>query len=106
MLTIFGPVYAFASTALIYALAAVPMFRALRMVVEREAQLSREAKVFASGLAFSDGLVAAAVNFGWRIVLFQTLGESFKDYGGALAMAGLVGAVVGLVGGRLTGCKC
>lgn len=101
MLTIFGPVYAFAFTALIYAFAAVPMLGAPRMVVEREAQLSREAKVFAGGLAFSDGLVAAAVNFGWRIVLFQTLGESFNNYGGALAVAGLAGAVVGLIGGRL-----
>ena len=101
MPTIFGPVYAFASTALVYALATVPMLGAPRMAVEREAQLSREAKIFAGGLAFSDGVVASAVNFGWRIVLFQTLGDSFKEYGGALAVAGLAGAAVGLVGGRL-----
>ena len=101
MLTIFGPVYAFSSTALIYALAEVPMLGAPRMAVEREAQLSREAKIFAGGLAFSDGIVASAVNFGWRIVLIQTLCGSFYDYGGALAVAGLAGAFVSLVGGRL-----
>jgi MFS transporter, DHA1 family, inner membrane transport protein len=101
MLTFLGPVYAFASTTVIYALAAVPMLGAPRMDIEPEATLSRQARNFASGLAFSDGLVAAAVNFGWRIVLFQTLGESFRDFGSALAVAGLAGAVVGLVGGRL-----
>jgi MFS transporter, DHA1 family, inner membrane transport protein len=101
MLTFFGPVYAFLSTFIVYALAVVPMLGAPRMNVEPEAKLSTEARNFASILAFSDGLVAASVNFGWRIVLFQTLGESFQNYGGALATAGLAGAVVGLVGGRL-----
>jgi MFS transporter, DHA1 family, inner membrane transport protein len=101
MLTVFGPAYAFASTTLIYALAAIPMLGAPPMAIEPEAKLSRAARNFAGGLAFSDGLVAAAVNFGWRIVLFQTLGESFQNYGSALAVAGVVGAVMGLVGGRL-----
>lgn len=101
MLTYFGPVFAFASTTLIYALAAVPMLGTPRMAIEPEAKLSRAARNFAGGLAFSDGLVASAVNFGWRIVLFQTLGESFKDFGSALAVAGLAGAFMGLVGGRL-----
>jgi MFS transporter, DHA1 family, inner membrane transport protein len=101
MLTFFGPVYAFASTTLIYALAAVPMLGTPHMAIEPEAKLSREARNFAGGLAFSDGLVAAAVNFGWRIVLFQTLGESFQNYGSALAVAGLAGAAMGLVGGRM-----
>jgi MFS transporter, DHA1 family, inner membrane transport protein len=101
MLTIFGPVYAFASTALIYALAAVPMLGAPHMEIEQEFELTTESKIFAGGLAFSDGLVAASVNFGWRIVLFQALGENFRDYGGALAVAGLAGAAVGLIGGRL-----
>lgn len=101
MLTYIGPVFAFASTTLIYALAAVPMLGTPRMAIEPEAKLSRAARNFAGGLAFSDGLVASAVNFGWRIVLFQTLGESFKDFGSALAVAGLAGAFMGLVGGRL-----
>ncbi len=101
MLTVFGPVHAFASTAIIYALAAVPMLGAPRMEIAPEAKLAPEARNFAWSLAFSDGLVAASVNFSWRIVLFQTLGESFKDYGSALAVAGLAGAVVGLIGGRL-----
>ncbi len=101
MLTIFGPVYAFACTAFIYALAAIPMLGAPHMDIEPEAKLSREARNFAASLAFSDSLVAAAVNFGWRIILFQTLGESFNNYGSALAVAGLAGAVMGLIGGRL-----
>jgi MFS transporter, DHA1 family, inner membrane transport protein len=101
MLTIFGPVYAFASTAIVYALAAAPMLGAPRMAIEPEAKLSREARNFAGGLSFSDGLVAASVNFGWRVVLFQTLGENFNTYGSALAVAGVAGAAMGLVSGRL-----
>ncbi len=101
MLTVFGPVYAFAATTVIYGMAALPLFAVPPMAIEPQARLSRQARNFAAGLTFSDGLVAAAVNFGWRIVLFQTLGESFNNYGGALAIAGLVGAVMGLIGGRL-----
>jgi len=69
--------------------------------VEPEASLLRETKHFAFGLAFSDGIVASAVNFIWRIILFQTLGESFQAYGGALAVAGIFGAVMGLGVGRM-----
>jgi hypothetical protein len=38
--------------------------------------------------------------FYWSIALFLSLGESFVAYGGALALAALVGAVAGLVLGR------
>ena len=101
MLTVFGPVHAFAATAFVYALAAVPMLAVPRMDIAPEARLEPAARKFAAVLAFSDGLVAASVNFGWRIVLFQTLDESFNNFAGALAVAGLAGAAMGLVGGRL-----
>ncbi len=101
MLTFFGPVQAFVSTTFIYSLAALPIWNVPRMNIEPEARLAPEARNFALALAFSDGLVALAVNFGWRIVLFQTLGESYRNFGGALATAGLAGAIMGLIGGRL-----
>jgi hypothetical protein len=38
--------------------------------------------------------------FVWPIALFLSLGESFTAFGGALALAALVGAVAGLLLGR------
>ena len=101
MLTVFGPIIAFTATTLIYVAAALPLLKTPPLTVEPEAQLAPQARNFAFGMAFSDGLVATAVNFGWRIVLFLTLGESFDKFGGALAMAGLAGAAFSLVNGRL-----
>lgn len=101
MLTVFGPVYAFALTALINCAGIIPLFGVPRLDIEPETTLPLNIKLFAFGLAFSDGIVAAAVNMIWRIVLFQTLGESFQAYGGALAVAGIFGAVMGLGVGRM-----
>lgn len=101
MLTLFGPVAAFALTALINCAGIIPLLGVPRLDIEPETSLPLNIKLFAFGLAFSDGIVAAAVNMIWRIVLFQTLGESFQAYGGALAVAGIFGAVMGLGVGRL-----
>ncbi len=101
VLTVFGPFYAFAVAAIVNALAMLPLLKIPHMAIASEAAISREGKIFAFGLAFSDGLVALAVNFGWRIVLFITLGESFNAFAGAIAAASLLGAVLGLGVGRL-----
>lgn len=101
MLTFFGPVYAFALTAFINAAGIIPLLGVPRLDISPETMLPRNIKLFAFGLAFSDGMVAAAVNLIWRIVLFQTLGESFETYGGALAVAGIFGALMGLGVGRM-----
>jgi hypothetical protein len=52
-------------------------------------------------LFLADGWIAAGYYFLWQIVLFLSLGESFVAFGGALALAALVGAVAGLFLGRL-----
>jgi MFS family permease len=101
MLTFFGPVYAFALTALLNGAGIIPLLGVPRLDVEPEARLPLYTKFFAFGLAFSDGLVASSVNMIWRVVLFQTLGESFQAYGGALALAGVFGALMGLGVGRM-----
>jgi MFS transporter, DHA1 family, inner membrane transport protein len=101
MLTLFGPFYAFAAAAIFNALAVIPLFSVPSMAILPESKIKHDAKLFAFGISFSDGLVALAVNFGWRIVLFKTLGENFNAYGGAIAAASLAGAVMGLGVGRL-----
>jgi MFS transporter, DHA1 family, inner membrane transport protein len=101
VLTLFGPVYAFAAAAIVNGLAVLPLLNVPEMQIKPEQELARDAKLFAFGMAFSDGLVALAVNFGWRIVLFITLGENFNSFAGAIAVASLAGAVMGLGVGRL-----
>ncbi|MDP8997944.1 MAG: MFS transporter [Pseudomonadota bacterium] len=101
VLTFEGPFWAFAFAAVFCAFSTLPLLSSERLSVEPEAQLDPHSRFYASGLAFSDGLVAASVNFMWRIFLFQTLGESFENFGGALAVAGLCGAFMGLVAGRV-----
>ena len=49
----------------------------------------------------SDGWIIASTGYAWQIALFLTLGESFTAFGGALALAALVGAVSGLVLGNV-----
>jgi hypothetical protein len=48
----------------------------------------------------ADGWFASAFFFVWQIALFMSLGESFQAYGGAMALAALVGAASGLLLGR------
>jgi MFS transporter, DHA1 family, inner membrane transport protein len=101
MLTFVGPDAAFMSAGFIYALAVLPILGGQDLAVERDIEIKPAHKWFAFGFAFSDGLVAASVNFMWRIVLFKSLSESFQAFGGALALAGVAGAFMGLVMGRM-----
>ena len=48
----------------------------------------------------ADAWIAAGYVFVWQIALFLSLGESFSAFGGAMALAALVGAVGGMFLGR------
>jgi len=48
----------------------------------------------------ADGWFDASYLMIWQIALFVTLHQSFAAYGGALALAGLVGAACALLSGR------
>jgi MFS transporter, DHA1 family, inner membrane transport protein len=100
MLTYVGPIAAFLASAMVYGLSALPLLKLEEIPLEQNVGLQVSEKIFASGLAFSDGLVAASVNFLWRIVLFKSLGENFDAFGGALAVASIAGALMGLVAGH------
>ena len=100
-LTFFGPVAAFVVAALVYFCSLIPLIGMPDMDIEKDVDIPRATKIFAGTAAFSDGLVASSVNFVWRVALFQTLGENFESYGGALAVAGIVGAIMGLGLGKL-----
>jgi hypothetical protein len=95
-----GPRLAFGATGLVQALAAVPLFATPNVAVPREAPGAFRAALPGVGLFMADGWFAVSYELVWRIALFLSLGASLAAYGGAMALAALVGAVSGLLLGR------
>ncbi|MGH6926337.1 MAG: MFS transporter [Propylenella sp.] len=95
-----GPRPAFAAIGLIQALAAVPIIGAPDVKVKASAPGSIRAARLGAALAATDGWFDAWYIIVWQIALFVSLGESVAAYGGAMALAALVGAVCGLFLGR------
>jgi Major Facilitator Superfamily len=90
----------FAAVGLIQALAAIPLLATPNVEVQRTAPGALRASLSVVGLCIADGWLMVAFSFVWLIGLFFTLGESLSAYGGAMALAALVGAVSGLFLGR------
>jgi DHA1 family inner membrane transport protein len=101
VLTLFGPFYAFLAAATFNGLAIIPLLQLPNLHIERDIDIPRISKLFGFGMACADGIAAMAVSIAWRLVLFITLGENFNAFGGAIAAASLVGAIMGLGVGRL-----
>ncbi len=101
MLVYAGKGSAFYAAAAIEALAILPLLGAPNHRIADHAVIDPSSQSYASKLFFTDGVITAFFFFTWIIALFQTLGENFGSYGGTLALAGLIGAVMSLVMGRL-----
>jgi DHA1 family inner membrane transport protein len=95
-----GPGPTFAAAGVIYALAVLPLIGAPDVAVAAAAPGAFRAARLGSTLFLADGAFAAGYHYVWQIALFISLGESFAAYGGAMALAALVGAACGLVLGR------
>jgi len=95
-----GPRTMFAAVGLIQTLAVLPLIGAPNVAVERAAPGVLRAARLSMILSAADGWFDACFIFVWQIALFVSLGESFAAYGGAMALAGVVGAVFGLLLGR------
>jgi len=95
-----GPRVAFAAVGLIQALAVIPLLGAPNVPVRQTAPGAFRAARPAVVLLVIDGWFDAGFFFVWQIALFVSLGENIPAYGGAMALAGLAGAVAGLVIGR------
>jgi MFS family permease len=95
-----GPRPMFAGVGLVQALAAVPLIGAPNVAIKRTAPGAFRAARLGVILATTDGWFDACFILVWQIALFVSLGENFSAYGGAVALAGLVGAVCGLLLGR------
>ncbi|MGH6871161.1 MAG: MFS transporter [Rhizomicrobium sp.] len=96
----YGPRIAFAVTAMIVGLSAVPLGWTPDVAVARVSPGAWRAAMSGLVLFLADGWIAAFYYFAWQIALFLSLKENFLAYGGALALAAVVGAVSGMVLGR------
>ena len=100
-LTIYGPQVTFFSVALIQMFAALPFLGTPNVAVPQLAPGTMKAAMQSVAMFAADGWIQATGGFTWEILLFVTLGESFTAFGGAVALAAVVGALAGLVLGRL-----
>ena len=96
-----GPQVAFGATGLVLVLAAVPLLATPNVPVLHEAPGALRASWLGMALLASDSWSCSGYFFVWQIALFISLGENFLAFGGAMALAALVGAVGGLCLGRL-----
>ncbi len=101
LLVAFGPLVAFGSAAVLQVSAALPLFFTPEVAVAHKVPGAFKAAIPGMVLFLADGWIAAGYGFVWQIVLFLSLAESFTAFGGALALAALVGAAAGLLLGRL-----
>jgi hypothetical protein len=95
-----GAKTAFGTVALIQALSAVPLFGAPNVRVARVADGAFRTSFDGIAIFAAEGWTSAGLVMVWQIALFVTLGQSFTAFGGAMALAALVGAVSGLILGR------
>jgi DHA1 family inner membrane transport protein len=101
LLVAFGPAVAFWVTAAIQASAAIPLIWTPDVAVVREAPGAVRAAISGAMMFVADGWIASGYFIVWQIALFLSLDQSYLAYGGALAVAALVGSVAGLFLGRL-----
>lgn len=95
-----GPRSMFAAVGLVQALAIVPLIGAPNVAVKPTATRAFRAAWLGAVLYATDGWFDGWLILVWQMALFVSLGESVAAYGGAMALAALVGAVFGLLLGR------
>ena len=100
LLTVTTPLIAFGTIGLIMAAGAIPILLGPDFRIAEHAEVPAETRRLARLMMISDGLRAGSFHFTWLVALFITLGSSYVAFGGAMAIAGLAGALAGLVIGR------
>ncbi len=95
-----GPRVAFGVTCATLMLSAIPLLWTPNVSVPDEAPGALRAALMGVLLFAADGWTAMGYVFVWQIALFISLKESFTAFGGAMALAAVVGVVSGLVLGR------
>ncbi len=95
-----GAEITFGVTALVIAASGLPLLGAPNLAVRRDVDVPLSSIWPGVLMQAADGWSGAGYLFVWQIALFVSLGESFAAFGGAMALAAVVGAVTGMVLGR------
>jgi len=95
-----GPSWTFWIIALIQAASVIPLIGAPNVAVAKQAPGAFRYAGLGIALFLADGWLGASLYFFWQIALFLAVGSSFKAYGGAMALAALLGGAFSLLIGR------
>jgi MFS family permease len=95
-----GPWWTFGAVAVIQAASAIPLIGAPNVPVAASAPGALRAALPGLALFAVDGWFGAGFYYVWQVLLFVSLGQNLAAYGGAMALAALAGAVIGLLLGR------
>jgi MFS transporter, DHA1 family, inner membrane transport protein len=99
-LVAFGPGVAFGATAVVVAASALPLLHTPDIAIAKSAPGAWRAALPGILLFMGDGFTGGIYMFVWQAALFLALDKSFMAYGGALAIAAIVGAAGGMFLGR------
>ena len=95
-----GPFWMFGAVAAVEALSALPLLAAPNVMPPREAPGAWRAAREGVALFLLDGWQGACIYYVWQVALFVSLGSSIGAFGGAMAFAALVGAILTALFGR------
>jgi hypothetical protein len=95
-----GPRITFGAVFVIHALSALPLLYTPNLTIQASVPGAYRAAMPGIMLFFADGWLGVMYLFIWQIALYLTLSESLAAYGGAMALAALVGAITVMVLGR------
>lgn len=100
LLVAFGPWAAFGASSAATLAAIAPLVWTPDVTVATRVPGAWKAARFGVAMFAIDGWIQSGFVFTWQIALFVSLKQSFLNFGGALALAALVGAGAGLILGR------
>ncbi|WP_298284596.1 MFS transporter [Novosphingobium sp.] len=96
-----GAMVGFTIIASIQLLAGLPLLGAPNPTINPQSRADPDIVRFGRRIYFAEGLQSGCSNVVWNLALFVTLGQSFENFGGALALAGLGAAAGSLLIGRM-----
>lgn len=97
----FGAKMTFGLAAVIQLLSILPLFKVPNLPVAEVRPQGMPGAVRQGAFIFvTDGWICVGFVFAWAATMFNAIGPNFTNFGGALALAGLVSAIGGLVLGK------
>jgi MFS transporter len=96
-----GAALTFGAVGLVQAASALPLIGAPNVRPPLEAPGAYRAAREGAALFMADGALGAGIYYVWQVALFVSVGSNIAAYAGAVSVAALAGAVLGMLFGRL-----